>query len=129
RHPELAKRLRVTIGWDDEILDEALETADFMITQFPPRERVAERAPRLRWIQTTGAGIDQLLPFDWLPPSITLTNNRGAHGKKAEDSCSLALVAIHTGLPEVIRNQHDRRWQMVLTPPIAGRTAVVVGFG
>ena len=129
RHPELAKRLRVTIGWDDEILEDALKTADFMITQFPPTERLGERAPRLRWIQTTGAGIDQLLPLDWLPPNITLTNNRGAHGQKAEDSCTLALLAIHTGLPEVIRNQRDHRWEMVLTPPIAGRTAVVVGFG
>src|SRR5689334_10003412 len=129
RHPELAKRLRVTIGWDDEILEDALETADFMITQYPPRERLSERAPRLRWIQTTGAGIDQLMPLDWLPPNVTLTNNRGAHGQKAEDSCTLALLSIHMAFPQVIRNQRERRWEMVLTPPIAGRTAVVLGFG
>jgi phosphoglycerate dehydrogenase-like enzyme len=119
----------VTIGWDDEILEDALKTADFMITQFPPQERLAERAPRLRWIQTTGAGIDQLLPLDWLPPHIVLTNNRGAHGAKAEDSCTLALLSIHMRALEVMQNQRDHIWQMVLTPPVAGRTAVVVGFG
>jgi phosphoglycerate dehydrogenase-like enzyme len=129
RHPELAKRLRVTIGWDEEILDEALQTADFMINQHPPKERLDERAPRLRWIQTTGAGIDQLLPLDWLPARIVLTNNRGAHGRKAEDSCTLALLSIHMRALEVMQNQRDRVWKMVLTPPIAGRTAVVVGFG
>lgn len=129
RHPVLAKRLRVTIGWDDEILEDAIKTADFMITQYPPTERLAERAPRLRWIQTTGAGIDQLVPLDWLPPHIVLTNNRGGHGAKAEDSCTLALLSIHMRTLEVMRNQRDRVWQMMLTPPIAGRTAVVVGFG
>jgi phosphoglycerate dehydrogenase-like enzyme len=129
RHPELAKRLRVTIGWDDEILDEALKTADFMITQFPPSERLAERAPRLRWIQTTGAGIDQLIPLNWLPPHITLTNNRGAHGEKAEDFCTLAILALHMRSADMLQNQRDRTWKMILTPSVAGKTAVVVGFG
>lgn len=129
RHPELAQQLRVTIGWDDEILDEALKTADFMINQFPPKERLAERAPRLRWIQTTGAGIDALVPLSWLPPHTTLTNNRGAHGAKAEDSCTLAILALHMRFAETLQNQRHRLWKMILTPPVAGKTAVVVGFG
>jgi phosphoglycerate dehydrogenase-like enzyme len=119
----------VSVGWDGETLDEALETADFMINSYPPRERLAERAPRLKWIQTTGAGIETLLPLDWVPRGMTLTNNRGAHGEKAEDSCALSLLAIHTRLAETLQQQRDRVWKQILTPPIAGRTAVVVGFG
>ena len=88
RHRALAKKLKVTIGWDGDILDEALKTADVMINSTPPRERLRERAPRLKWIQTTGAGIDTLMPLDWLPEDVTLTNNSGAHGAKAEDSCA-----------------------------------------
>src|SRR5438067_13490047 len=75
RHPDLAAHLRVTIGWDEEILDEALKTADLMINQFPPREHLRSRAPRLKWIQTTGAGLDAILPLDSLPTDIILTNN------------------------------------------------------
>lgn len=129
RHPDLASRIRVTIGWDGENLDEALKTAQFMINSHPPKERLQERAPKLRWVQTTGAGVDTLLPLDWLPDAVTLTNNRGAHGEKAEDSCTWALLALHTRLPEVIANQHARIWKQILTPPIAGRTAVIAGFG
>lgn len=129
RHPELAARLRVTVGWDGENLDEALKTADFMINWSPPRERLRERAPRLKWIQTTGAGIEALLPLDWLPESTTLTNNRGAHGDKTEDSCTWSLLALHARLPEMIENQRRRMWKPIVTPPIAGRTAVIVGFG
>ena len=129
RHPELAKRLRVTVGYDAEILEEALKTADFVVSGSPPRERVRERAPRLKWIQTPGAGIDALLPLDWLPREVMLTNNRGAHGDKVHDSCALALLSLHTRQPQIIANQRERKWQQILTAPIADRVAVIVGFG
>ena len=129
RHPELAAKLRVTIGWDGDILDEALRTADFMINWNPPQDRLRSRAPRLRWIQTTGAGLDAILPLDWLPEGVTLTNNRGAHGHKAEDSVALGLLALHMRLPALMDQQRERVWREILTPPIAGATAVVLGFG
>ena len=129
RHAPLARRLRATVGFDGEILDDALKTADFMLSSSPPKQRLRERAPRLKWIQTTGAGIEALLPLDWLPRDITLTNNRGAHGAKTEDSCTLALLALHTRLQDTLELQRSRTWKQILTPPIAGRTAVVVGFG
>jgi phosphoglycerate dehydrogenase-like enzyme len=129
RHRSLARRLRVTIGWDGDIRDDALKTADFMINSGPPRERLRERAPRLKWIQTTGAGIDGLLPLDWLPRDVHLTNNTGAHGAKAEDSCAMAISLLNARLPELLAHQRARRWQPIYTTPVAGKTVVVVGFG
>jgi phosphoglycerate dehydrogenase-like enzyme len=129
RHRALARQLRVTIGWDGDILDEALQTADCMINSNPPRENLRERAPRLKWLQTTGAGIDGLLPLDWLPADITLTNNSGAHGDKAQDYCAMALLMLQFRAPEVLASHHARQWQPVFTMPIAGKTAVVIGFG
>jgi len=129
RNRALAKKLKVTIGWDGAILDEALKTADFMINSTPPRERLRERAPRLQWIQATGAGVDGLMPMDWLPPDVTLTNNSGAHGVKTEYSCMMNLLILQSRLPAIIANQHARKWEQIFTAPIAGKTAVVVGFG
>lgn len=129
RHRALATRLNVTIGWDGDILDTALKAADFMINSNPPRERLRERAPRLKWIQTTGAGIDQLMPLDWLPANIALTNNSGAHGAKAEDYCTMALLMLQTRMAGVIANQSRAKWAQLFTPPISGKTAVVIGFG
>src|SRR6476660_2396392 len=129
RHKARAKNIRVTVGWDGDILDDALRTADVMINSSPPREKLRERAPRLKWIQTTGAGVDQLSPFDWLPEDIALTNNSGAHGAKAEDSCAMALLMLNAGLPEVLTNQRERRWQTIFSTPLEGKKAVVIGFG
>jgi phosphoglycerate dehydrogenase-like enzyme len=129
RHRTLAKKLRVTIGSDGDIINESLKTADFLIHWNPPRLRLRELAPRLRWIQITGAGVDTLMPLDWLPHDMVLTNNTGAHGDKAEDSCAMAMLMLHTRMPDMIQAQHACRWQPVFTTPIAGKTAVIVGFG
>jgi phosphoglycerate dehydrogenase-like enzyme len=131
RHRALARNLHVTIGWDGDIIDDALKTVDVMINSNPPRENLRERAPNLKWIQTTSAGVDGLVPFDaWLPQDIVLTNNSGgAHGAKAEDSCAMALLMLASRMPEVLMNQRERQWKPVFTVPIAGKTAVVIGFG
>lgn len=129
RHRALARRLTVTIGWDGDILDAALKTADLMINSNPPRERLRERAPRLKWIQTTGAGIDALMPLDWLPAGITLTNNSGAHGAKAEDSCAMALLMLNAQMPRVLDAQREHLWRPAYTTPVSGKTVVVIGFG
>jgi phosphoglycerate dehydrogenase-like enzyme len=129
RHRTLAKRLRITLGWDGDIIGDALKTADVMVNSNPPRDGLRSRAPRLRWIQTTGAGIDGLLPLDWLPADIALTNNRWAHGPKAEESCAMAILLLNARLPQMITSQRNRAWQPVYTTPVAGKTAVVIGFG
>ena len=72
RHRALGKRVTATIVWDREGIDEALQTADMMITPNPPRERLRERAPRLKWIQNRGAGINHLMPLDWLPSDLEI---------------------------------------------------------
>jgi phosphoglycerate dehydrogenase-like enzyme len=129
RHRALAKKLHVTVGHDNEILDDALKSADFMINSTPPRDHLRERAPKLKWIQTTSAGVDGLMPMTWLPQDITLTNNTGAHGAKAEESCLMALLMLQSRMSEVIKQQHERVWKGIFTTPIAGKTVVVVGFG
>jgi phosphoglycerate dehydrogenase-like enzyme len=129
RHRLLAKKLKVTIGWDNEILEQSLLSADFMINSFPPKNDLRLRAPRLQWIQTTSAGVDGLMPFTWLPKDIVLTNNTGAHGAKAEESCLMALLMLQSRMPEVIKNQQNRHWQGIFTTPIHGKTVVILGFG
>ncbi len=129
RHRLLAKKLKVTIGWDNEILEQSLQSADFMINSFPPKNDLRLRAPRLQWIQTTSAGVDGLMPFTWLPKDIVLTNNTGAHGAKAEESCLMALLMLQSRMPEVIKNQQNHHWQGIFTTPIHGKTVVILGFG
>jgi len=58
-----------------------------------------------------------------------LTNNSGAHGDKAEDYCAMALLMLQMRMPSVMDNQRDGKWDPIFTTPIAGKTALIVGFG
>lgn len=129
RHRALAAHLRVSTGWDGDVLDEALKSAEILIGVPARRERLRERAPRLRWIHSTSAGIDSLLPLDWLPRGVVFTNNRGAHGVKAQEFMRMAFTLLHTRMPEIIANQHQRRWVQIFSPSLAGRTALIIGLG
>src|SRR5271157_2414336 len=40
-----------------------------------PLQKLENVAPKLRWIHVTGAGIEPLLPLQWLPKHVALTNN------------------------------------------------------
>lgn len=73
--------------------------------------------------------MERLLPLDWLPRGVVLTNNRGAHGEKAEQYVSLALLLLHARMLEILANQRAHRWQPIFTPSIAGKIALVVGLG
>jgi len=129
RHPDLASALDVSMSWDGAGLDEALASADVGIGVPADRSRLAERAPRMRWLHHTSAGVDALLPFDWLPPALVLTNNRGAHGRKAQQYMRMAYTALNVRLPRMIDNQAARRWERLFSPSLEGQTALVIGLG
>ena len=129
RHRALAKRVEASIGWDGENLESALKDAVVVIGIPEPRERLAERAPKLKWVHSTSAGVDLQLPLVWLPAGAMFTNNRGAHGVKAEQYMRMAYILLNSHMPEIIANQHARRWRQLFSPSIAGKTALIIGLG
>ncbi len=129
RHPTLARRVQATIGWDFEQFDAALRTAEVLVGWRFPRERLAERAPRLRWIHVTGAGVDHLLPLDWLPPGGVLTNSSGVHRPKAAEYAMMAILMLNNRIPRHVTSQRHARWERAFNTPVRGKTLAVIGVG
>lgn len=129
RHSWARGCLRATTGYDLEEFDSAMQTAEILIgSKFPLRD-LAIRAPRLKWIHTKGAGIDHLLPLDWLPPEIILTNNRGVHVEKAAEFGWMAILLLNNAVPLHVTNQRWTRWQQVFSTPVREKTLVIIGVG
>jgi phosphoglycerate dehydrogenase-like enzyme len=129
RHRALAKKLDASVGRDGDNPEDALEQAAVVIGVPAQRERLAQRAPALKWVHSTSAGVDSLLPLDWLPAGVAFTNNRGAHGVKVEQYMRMAYTMLNCRMPEIIAAQHARRWQQIFSPSIAGKTALIIGLG
>lgn len=135
RRAKAGRGVRWTVGEDLRDLSwlataEGLVTGNGLIVDPAfPKARLAEAAPRLRWIHIIGAGIEPLLPLDWLPPQVTLTNNSGVHAQKVGEFATLALLALCYRLPAMVSNQHRNKWQQIFTPSVVGKTVLVVGLG
>jgi len=86
-------------------------------------------APRLRILFLTSAGLDNLAPFDWLPPGAMLLNNRGTHQTKAGEFGIMALLMLTSRLPQLVTNQRAGRWQKLWGTALTGRRVTIVGLG
>ena len=131
RHRDIARRVDVSIGWDYKDFDAKMRDADvlvFMGLDFKP-ERFAERAPELRWIQMTSAGVEHIMPFDWLPAHVVMTNNSGVHAEKHGEFGITAVLMLNNNVPVMTTNQRQARWQTVFGTSIRGKTLAVIGVG
>lgn len=128
RHADLAAGLTVSFGRD---LDDPSPYADaeILIAQVFDKPRLAEMAPHLRWVYATSAGIEDLLPLDWLPPGVVLTNNSGTHFPKTRQFASMLLLMAHAQMPAIVSNQRERRWEKLFAPLAGGQTVAIIGFG
>lgn len=129
KHPVLAERLDVTVTEDADAFAAQVRDADILIGwRFPHRE-ITRLAPNLKWIHMTGAGIEHVMPLDWLPPSTVLTNNSGVHAPKAEQFAMTALLMLNERIPELLTDQRAARWTRTFATDIRGKTALVIGVG
>lgn len=129
RHPTLAARLTATFSWDSEDFATHIRTADILFAQRFPKDDLATAAPALKWLNVPSAGIEYLMPLDWLPPGVILTNNSGTHAPKAAESVTMAVLMLNARLPEIIAHQREAKWEQVFTPLAAGKTVALVGLG
>ena len=128
-YPELGKSLRPRFFNSEAEREAGLAKAEVLMAWHFPTADLARRAPELRWIQLTGAGLEHLLPLDWLPAGVRLTNCSGVHAPKVAEFATMALLMLHVGMPFFATAQRTHRWERLYTPLIGGKTAVVVGLG
>src|SRR3954468_943176 len=129
RHPDVAKAIRPTWGEDAKNYDETVREADAMISYRFPRDNLRARAPHLKWIQVLGAGVDYMLPLDWVPADLMLTTNFGAHVPKASQSALMAILMVNARIPTLMTSMRAHEWNRIFTSTVEGRTLLIVGVG
>jgi phosphoglycerate dehydrogenase-like enzyme len=120
--------LRITEDHDPAQVTAPMREATVLVGFNLPHRRLAEM-PRLRWIHLISAGVDHLVPLDWLPPSVTLTNSSGVHAELAGEYACCALLMVNVGMPRHASSQRIGHWDQVFNSPIRGKTVVLIGVG
>jgi glyoxylate/hydroxypyruvate reductase A len=91
---------------------------------------VGERAPRLRWVQATSAGIGEFLVRTGLVQTdIRFTTAAGVHSAALAEFAALGLLYWTKDVPFLQRRQAERHWERYAAESLAGRRVLVVGLG
>lgn len=126
----LGRGHEVTIGRTAADCAAALATAEVLFGDTAViRAQIPLRAPHLKIIQATMAGVDGLMPLDWLPPGVQLWTNRGVHAAKSGEFGIMAILMLASRMPVFVTNQRAGRWQKHYGSVLAGRRLTVIGLG
>lgn len=106
-----------------------IKEADIVVGYMFPLKEIALLAPRLKWIHIIGAGIEHLLPLDWLPKGVILTNNRGAHAPKTYEYAMMALLMLGNHMPRLACAQRKHFWDGHFVSVIKGSKVAILGAG
>lgn len=124
--------LNVVVARSDEEFRRFLRSAEAVVAWRLTSEEIAA-APRLRWLQAVGAGVEDVIVPDLAERGIILTNNSGVHAPNIAEHILAMMLAFARRLPFLIRGQVAHEWR-----DEAGRrgvfeledqTLLVVGLG
>lgn len=120
---------------DLDRLTARMPEADVLVVSGLWRNALLEQAPRLRWIQSIGAGYDQF-PLDELRQrGIRLSSARGVNRNAVSEHALAMVLALARKLPEARDNQRRHFWRgMISDVParedeLGGKTLGIVGLG
>lgn len=109
-----------------EDLDEALHTCEVLVTWL---WRDEYHAPRMRWIQSISAGVDQFPLLELSDRGIVLTSASGVHVVPVAEHAFALLLALTRGIGVSTRNATTATWRPHMNEELTGKTMLVLGLG
>lgn len=83
--------------------------------------------PRLAVVQAASAGTDWLRP--WVPDGVTLCNARGTRDRAVAEWVLAAVLSMEKQLIDFAARQAQHDWHPEMLSELAGRRALIVGYG
>ncbi|MCC6719871.1 MAG: D-2-hydroxyacid dehydrogenase [Acetobacteraceae bacterium] len=120
---------------DRAALDARIATADVLVVSGLWRNELAAMAPKLRFIQSIGAGTDQFDRAMLAAKGIRLASAAGVNARAVSEHAMALILALARRLPEARDNQAKKFWRGMIgdlagrEDELADKTLVVVGLG
>ncbi len=88
-------------------------------------------APRLKWLQTISAGVDNLPLAELRAKGVTLTNSKIIMGPEIADHAFALLLSLTRQINRALSGQASRSWARGGYEPVElhGKTALIIGAG
>jgi D-2-hydroxyacid dehydrogenase (NADP+) len=107
-----------------------IAATDALLTFTPMiADEVVRAAVNLKWIQTLGSGVDNLIDLPSLGKDVIVTNVHGIHGAPVSEAALAAMLALGRDLPRFVRNQDRHRWERWPARLLDGKAVGIFGIG
>lgn len=87
------------------------------------------RAPKLKWIQLTSAGVDRFLNPELIKSNIVLNNVSGIHSTSIGEFVMEMMLMFVKRAPQCFEMKQKREWQRFNAAVLRGKTVGIVGLG
>ncbi len=110
-----------------ELLGKAEILFDFDYTGIP---ELPERAPNVRWIQATSAGIGQFVARqNYARMNAVFTTSSGVHARPLAEYAIMSMLEVVKQRELARTQQLEHRWQRFSTVELSKKTLAIVGLG
>jgi phosphoglycerate dehydrogenase-like enzyme len=107
-----------------------IDNADALVTFAPMLSGdVLAAAPRLKWIQALGTGVDNLIDQPALRKDVIVTNMRGIQGTPVSEAALAGMLTLARGLRRAIGAQDERQWRRFPAQLLHDKTVGIFGVG
>ena len=127
--PEIKDKVEIFIDWDEDNFKTSMSNADILLAWNFSTKNLKKISPNLKWIHLISAGVEHLLPLDWMFDDLVLTNSSGVHAKNAGEYGLMSILMLQRHMTKIITNQKDKKFVSLFSNPIKGKTVVLVGTG
>lgn len=121
-------QVHAIVAPDPDRLARHIGEADVLLASSFPVELI-DKAKRLRWFQSSAAGVDSMLPIRDRVAHLIVTNARGIHGQIIADFVMAGVTMLQWDFRRFLREQAERTWNPRYVAPLAEKTLGVVGLG
>lgn len=125
-------------GFEVKTFDEfaaRISEADVVVVSGFWKNELLERAPRLKFIQSISAGVNQYDPAALTKHGVRLASAQGVNMNAVSDHAMSLVLAMSRRLPEARDNQAKKFWRPMISDlteredELAGKTMLIVGLG
>ena len=129
---ELSQKAKIVIGDSVSVFNRYANQAEIILNWSGPLELLRDvflMSPRLRWIHSRSAGLEQTIFPELVASDVILTNGSGVFSPSLGEFALAAMLYFAKDLRRMIRNQLAGRWEQFDVTMLSGQTLGIVGYG
>ena len=126
RFPQLTINV---VGHHNDVGPYIADTEVLLCFSPPMADHVVRDAPKLKWIQALGTGVDNIVDLPSLGSDVVVTNVRGIHGAPVSEAAIAYMLSLARSLPQSALAQTRNAWERWPSELLDNKTVGIYGVG